>query len=209
MADENLQFDRAEPSSGGPPSASCSRCQRSLEPSYFQVNGVVVCSRCLPEIEATWNRGTSATRFALSLFLGVMAAGAGAALYYGILAATGYELSIVAIAVGYGVGVAVRKGSNGRGGWRYQALAMFLTYTSIVSSYVPFLDQEALSGDTNLIGTLARLYAVPFLSGMENIIGLLIIGIGVYVAWSINKPATLSVTGPYQVGASGPATRTP
>ena len=43
--------------------------------------------------------------------------------------------------------------------------------------------------------------ALPFLSGIENIIGIVIIAIGVYEAWKINKrPA---ITGPHAVGASG------
>jgi hypothetical protein len=37
------------------------------------------------------------------------------------------------------VGVAVRAGSYGRGGPRYQALAVFITYSAIVSTYVPLI----------------------------------------------------------------------
>src|SRR2546422_5507986 len=58
----------------------------------------------------------------------------GAGLYFGIEATTGYELGLVAVVVGLMVGGAVRKGSNGRGGWRYQALAMFLTYCAVVAT---------------------------------------------------------------------------
>src|SRR2546422_11725279 len=58
----------------------------------------------------------------------------GAGLYFGIEATTGYELGLVAVVVGLMVGGAVRKGSNGRGGWRYQALAMFLTYCAGVAT---------------------------------------------------------------------------
>jgi hypothetical protein len=61
----------------------------------------------------------------------------GAGIYYAIVALTHYELGIVAIVVGLLVGKAVRKGSNGRGGWRYQALAMVLTYLAIVATYAP------------------------------------------------------------------------
>src|SRR6266566_11816 len=56
----------------------------------------------------------------------------GAAVYFGIAALTGYEFGLVAIVVGLLVGGAVRKGSNGRGGRRYQLLAVFLTYTAVV-----------------------------------------------------------------------------
>ena len=152
----------------------------------------------------------------------------------------------MAIVVGLLVGYAVRKGSNGRGGWRYQALAMFLTYTSIVSSYVPLIFKEiyeqrqtAAAGDTTatdmaspaiadsasgaateitevsadstdsaaepgfvvaLLLFIGIIYALPFLAGIENIVGLIIIGIGLYEAWKLNQRVTLAISGPYQVG---------
>jgi len=81
---------------------------------------------------AGWNRGSSGKRFVKALGLGFAAAALGAAIYFGIAALTGYEFGLVAVVVGVLVGGAVRKGSNGRGGWRYQVLAMFLTYTAVV-----------------------------------------------------------------------------
>jgi hypothetical protein len=60
-------------------------------------------------------------------------------------ALTGYEFGLIAIVVGFLVGAAVEKGSNGRGGWQYQTLAMFLTYTSIVSSYVPLIIRQVMT----------------------------------------------------------------
>jgi hypothetical protein len=51
-----------------------------------------------------------------------------------------------------------------------------------------------------LVMLFGLMLALPFLSGIENIIGIVIIAIGVYEAWKINKrPA---VTGPHAVGAS-------
>jgi hypothetical protein len=91
---------------------------------------------------AAWNRGSPAKRFAKALGLGAAAAALGAALYFGIEAATGYELGLVAIVVGLIVGGAVRKGSNGRGGWRYQALAMFLTYSAVVATDSSLIARE-------------------------------------------------------------------
>jgi hypothetical protein len=41
--------------------------------------------------------------------------------------------------VGLAVGVAVKAGSHGRGGPLYQALAVFLTYTAICGTYVPYI----------------------------------------------------------------------
>jgi hypothetical protein len=47
--------------------------------------------------------------------------------------------------------------------------------------------------------------ALPFLGGFENIIGLLIIGFGLYQAWVINRRQPLVIEGPFQVGRIDPA----
>ena len=70
---------------------------------------------------------------------GFAAAAGGALLWAGVTHVTGYELGIVAIVVGFAVGVAVKLGSGGRGGLPYQLLAVALTYLAIVSTYVPAL----------------------------------------------------------------------
>jgi len=127
----SLQFDHAE-RDGAVSGASCAACGQPIATSYYEVNGSVTCQRCRNQIMAAWNRGSSGGRFARALGLGFGAAVLGAGIYFGIAALTGYEFGLVAIVVGVLVGGAVRKGSNGRGGWRYQLLAMFLTYTAVV-----------------------------------------------------------------------------
>ena len=42
----------------------------------------------------------------------------------------------------------------------------------------------------------------PFLGGLENVIGLVLLGIGRYEAWQINKRVPLVITGPFRVGAA-------
>jgi len=74
--------------------------------------------------------------------LGLVAAIAGSLLYFAVAAITGREFGLVAIAVGFMVGKAVRRGSRGRGGWAYQTLAIALTYLAIVSTYVPLIAKE-------------------------------------------------------------------
>ncbi|HEU5261069.1 MAG TPA: hypothetical protein VFU41_06550 [Gemmatimonadales bacterium] len=127
----NLQFERAE-RAGAAPGLTCGLCQQPIAASYYEVNGNVTCQRCRNRVMAEWNRGSPGARFAKALGLGFAAAAVGAGLYFAIAALTGYEFGLVAIVVGLLVGGAVRKGSNGRGGWRYQALALFLTYTAVV-----------------------------------------------------------------------------
>lgn len=133
----NLQFDRAESQTAGARSSACVLCKKPLTTTYFDVNGKMICPDCRTSLDARLNAGTSAGRFVKALALGAGAAVVGAGIYYAIAALTGYELGIVAIVVGLLVGKAVRKGSNGRGGWRYQALAMVLTYCAIVATYAP------------------------------------------------------------------------
>jgi len=132
----NLQFERAERATRATGSG-CAVCKQVITTTYYEINGNVTCQRCRSRIIAERNRGSSGTRFAKALGLGVLAAAAGAGLYYAVAAATGNEYAIVAIVVGLLVGGAVRKGSHGRGGWRYQALAMGLTYSAIVVTYIP------------------------------------------------------------------------
>src|SRR5207302_1730075 len=57
-----------------------------------------------------------------------------AIIWYLIRKATGYEVGIVAILVGFLIGGAVRKGSGNRGGWVYQLMAVLLTYGCISAS---------------------------------------------------------------------------
>jgi len=50
-----------------------------------------------------------------------------------------------------------------------------------------------------VLGIFALAAAVPFLSGFENVIGLLIIAFGLFEAWKINKRVPLVINGPYSV----------
>ena len=230
---DGLQFDKAEQTT-----ATCAVCSQPISSTYFEVNGQVTCPRCRSAVVQQFNAGSSAGRFTRALGLGVLAAGAGFAIYYVIAKLTGMEFSIIAILVGVMVGAAVKRGSNGRGGVRYQLLAVFLTYASIVSSYVPFAFEQvreearaardstaaAASSDTVALATASNpadttaisggeaavalvmlaglILALPFLAGLENILGLLIIGIGLYAAWTTVGKVTLKITGPYRVGAA-------
>jgi len=89
---------------------------------------------------------------------------------------------------------------------------MFLTYSSIVMSYVPLLLKEGLNTPdvqqggpgykvVMILIMIPLMYIAPFLGGLENILGIIIIGIGVYEAWKINKKSTLQVSGPYSLAA--------
>lgn len=50
-------------------------------------------------------------------------------------------------------------------------------------------------------GTLLLLaYTLPFLAGIQNILGLIILAIGLYQAWKLNKGRRIDINGPYRAG---------
>ena len=53
---------------------------------------------------------------------------------------------------------------------------------------------------------LAIACAAPFLAGFENIIGIVIIGIGLYEAWKLNRRTTVTITGPHAISHSSVGT---
>lgn len=248
LGDGSLQFDRAEFSQAK--KLDCSTCNAAITSEFYRIEGKPVCSACHAAIHEKLNGGSGVRRFVRAAIFGSLAMLLGAGIYYGILALTGYEVGLISILVGILVGSAVRHGSDQRGGWVYQGLAMFLTYTAIVSAYVPLLVSEfkkiqgkkpavtqsaaatkgaaktgaqpvlamppknsapktakepaaidlAAEDDAEqefdeaaqkpppsgfgIVVALAMLigviYAIPFLAGLQNIIGLAIIGFGLY-----------------------------
>ncbi len=273
---DDLQFDRAEYSQ--PTESVCTVCRTDLQTEYFQARGQLLCGPCV-EGHRQAPPGTWFTRGTKAIVFGIAAAIVGTAIYWGIAALTGYEVGLVAIGVGMLVGRAVRAGSGGRGGWRYQTIAAFLTYTSIVMASVPAIINEMRSksemaayekteadaatpaksdaapaaddaaeaaeapatpvatavtsvatevpadaaaividasatstapvdfaGLTGPVGTIVvgflaciLAFAVPFFSG--SIIGLVIIAIGVWEAWRVNKFTPIEITGPHRIAS--------
>ena len=233
MSKERLQFDHADYGEQKTAEVACAFCGLRVWKVYYQVGGKLACERCKTDVELQRSQGSGVGRFVRATLYGVGAGAVGAAIWYGVRAATDYEVGLIAILVGFLVGAGVRKGSNGRGGWRYQALAVFLTYTAIVSTYVPFILQglkqqaaesqkaatsppaAASAPDAQEKVSLGRrvavlvvvaavvaalAYAAPFLMGFQNIMGILIIAIGVYEAWKLNRRIPLEITGPFRVG---------
>jgi hypothetical protein len=141
-----LQFQRAEYAEAPAP-PSCHACGEPVHGVYYDVSGATTCERCRHDLELA-GTGHGAGRLARATMLGVLAAVACSIAWYAIRKLTGYEFGILAIGVGLLVGGAVRSGSRGRGGWRYQALAMFLTYSAIVVTYVPDIVQGLQSAET-------------------------------------------------------------
>lgn len=208
--DPALQFEKAE-FDEGPPALACGACQQSIDALYYQVGGAVMCGACRDRVVHALESGKGRAPFLRAAGYGVAAAAVGSLIWYAIREVTGYEIGLVAIGVGILVGVAVKNGSGGLGGARYQALAMVLTYLSITMTNLPIIVSE-LSKQADVGGVVmgAIMFGIalasPFLAGFENIIGIIIIGIGLYEAWKINRFTPPEIAGPFAVqGARGGA----
>ena len=225
MADSGTGARRAE--------ERCAGCGTAIT-SWFEINGQVACDDCKDQALSK-RRASHWPTLVRGGALGFVAAVIGAAIYYAIAEVTGKEFGLVSIALGLMVGCAVRIGSRGRGGWRYQALAMFLCYAAISSTYVPRVISAAREKRTTtasaspaqssapasvpaasvpaapprpsagrLLQALGMLFllclAMPFLGGADNLMGLVIIAIGLYEAWKVNAGPSFSVAGPFLAG---------
>jgi len=275
VADEELRFDNVAEERPSQLSLTCSRCSTPIKDTYFSTVDAIFCSSCRWEAEADSSKPVSGGvgRFGKAFLYGLAAAAAGTLVYFMVLWLSGYEIGLIAIAVGWLVGKAVFAGSGGVGGTKYQLMAVALTYCSICASYAPLIVQELMSdpkvaaseeatsdalsdsgaivrmapagedsrpltpeeieaarpapanpeemetGAAYTIGggeaaemnsfvglavltaiVLAFSMAAPFLGGFENILGLLIIGFGLFEAWRHSGRRELVFEGPFSAG---------
>jgi hypothetical protein len=230
-----LQFDRVATDAAisvvpAKPSATCGSCQRAIDTVYYQINGITVCEDCRLAAEAAADPPLGLGPLLTAALFGAGAGLVGAAIYYGVIALARLEIGIVAILIGYMVGYAVRRGAGGRGGRRFQFLAVALTYGSVALAYTPLAIQGAMDEgeqDKTVISTSTSepesesgglLVAIVYLVGFAAILPVLvifgsmpsglisaaIIFFGMRQAWTLTGAPTLVVQGPYRVGSDLP-----
>jgi len=146
---QELQFDRVIAAPAGsvvstPTAAICTACQTTLDTEYYSVNDHAVCSSCRDGIEQAAQTPRGAWPFIRAGLFGLGAGIVGAAIYYAVIALANLEIGIVAILIGYMVGYSVRRGAGGRGGRRFQVLAIALTYGAVALAYTPVLITAAV-----------------------------------------------------------------
>jgi len=192
---DELQFDRAEFGTAG---RICTGCQQPIAGDYYDINGTPFCAACTSAIRQAHGGTPGGADFARALGAGVGAGAVGSALYYVIERISGYRLSILAIAVGFLVGRAVRWGAGGRGGLLYQVLAVVLTYVAIAFSWLPIVleKSDGSFGVGDLVPLSAFLLALPIRIGLESPFALVVIGIGLWEAWKFTAPVSLAIRGP-------------
>src|SRR6185503_20694920 len=147
-----LQLDRVITESATSPSPDkpavvCEFCQTSIDTEYYHVNGTMCCASCRRRLESASETPRGFAPLVIAGAFGLGAGIVGAAIYYAVIAITNLEIGIVAILIGYMVGRAVRRGARGRGGLRFQILAVVLTYASIALAYSPLAIKGAIEAN--------------------------------------------------------------
>ncbi len=227
----DLQFETAVPrgaAAGAPAGAAlgCHYCKRPMRTEYYDVSGHPACANCRGQIERLLETPPGAGPFVKAALFGLAAAVAGAILYYAVVAITHFEIGIVAIVIGYMVGYAVRRGAGGRGGRRFQVLAIVLTYIAVGLAYMPIVIRAATNdrpaaqasaatpageavkprpSPVKAAAVLAGLvFALPVLivtGGLPtSLISGAIIFFGMQQAWRMTGAPRLQISGPYRVG---------
>lgn len=233
MADNVPQFGIAEyPSASG--TDICKSCNQQAVGSYYRVNGALACERCKEQLEAQLPKDSHAA-FVRGLLFGVGGAILGLVLYSAFGIITGLEIGYISLAVGYLVGKAMRMGSRGIGGRRYQIVAVVLTYGAVSMSAIPIgisqyakekkpdpqaqiakpatpapLPEKPKMGLGAALAGLAVLgLASPFLELQDpfhGIIGLVILLVGIRIAWQLTASPKIEILGPFvSKNAAAPA----
>ncbi|HXY23797.1 MAG TPA: hypothetical protein VEI73_04055 [Candidatus Acidoferrum sp.] len=248
MTDATPQFGTAEYKSS-PGADTCKNCKQTLTGRYYRINGALACEQCTEKLKTQLPKDSHAA-FVRGLVFGIGGAILGLILYsvFGIV--TGIVIGYVSLAVGFIVGKAIRFGSGGIGGRRYQIAAALLTYAAVSMAAIPMSISQAIkekktgpparieqspSGSPSkdasqpdgaasstspqsahkpqmnlgaaLIGLALVGLASPFLelqNPFHGIIGLVILFVGIRIAWQLTAGPKIDILGPFVVGASVP-----
>jgi hypothetical protein len=226
MSEGVPQFATAE-YSGPPSAAACKACGKPLGADHYRVNGAAVCASCTQRIQSQIPQDSHAA-FVRGLAFGIGGAILGFGIYVAFALATGLMAGIISLAVGYIVAKAIIMGSRGAAGRRYQLAAVLLTYMAVSLSAVPiFISHQLKQRSAQLraqandsastpaaaptinpvkaIGVLTLLgLAAPFLAlndPMHGLIGLVILFVGLRIAWRITAGSKLNIVGPIKEAA--------
>jgi hypothetical protein len=227
----------------------CKACNQGIAGHYYRVNGSLACERCVDQFKNQIPKDTHAV-FVRGLAFGIAGAILGLILYSGFSIITGIEIGYVALAVGWLIAKAIKMGSRGIGGRRYQVAAVALTYAAVSVSAIPIyfaqLNKEEIQKSSrtepapsanpgaatpsegsspstantpsptdkpkvNLLKALGLLMALglasPFLeleNPLNGALGLLILFVGMNIAWRLTAGPKIEILGPFAANASAP-----
>src|SRR5258706_4524618 len=129
------QFGTAE-YVGSPGGDHCRYCHQLISGRYYRINDGMACADCAGKAGDELARD-SHSAYVRGLLYGTGAAILGLILYATFAIVTGIVIGYASLAVGWMVGKAIMKGSNGVGGRRYQIAAGFLNWAAVLMAAVP------------------------------------------------------------------------
>jgi hypothetical protein len=154
------QFSTAEYASKGGPDR-CKSCNQPIADTYYRVNGALACPTCAQVVSRNAPKD-SHTAFVRGVTFGVGGAVLGMILYAAVGILTGLMIGYVALAVGYVVAKAIKMGSGGMGGRRYQIAAALLTYAAVSIAAVPIgISQYVKARDARAAARTQHLQRLP------------------------------------------------
>jgi len=199
------QFGTAE-YVGTPGADVCQFCKQPISQQYYRVRGQMACGTCA-EMARQQMPADSHSAFNRSLIFGIGAAVVGMAAYATLLIILkGATIGYFSFGVGYLVGWAMLKGSNGLGGRKYQIAAALLTYAAVAFAEVPFVLAQLYEkyGHLVLPNPVFMLWygiASPFYDLQDpfwGAIGLVILFVGIRIAWRLTQgQPNQEVAGPF------------
>jgi hypothetical protein len=204
------QFATAEYATNSP-KLQCAGCRQPISSSYFRIKSSPVCAGCTEKVRAKMPKDSHGA-FVRAVAFGIAGALIGLALYVAFALATGLIIGWVSLAVGWIVGKAMRMGSGGVGGRRYQVVAVLLTYFAVSMSAVPIALYQSgrmhhIHMGRVLLGRLAWLGIASPILGLRDtvsgLIGLVILFVGIRFAWRFTAGQTLQVSGPFTAASAG------
>jgi hypothetical protein len=116
---------------------NCVLCNQPIGGTYYRVNGQQACPSCVQREQG--GEGSGAKHYSRALVFGIGAAVLGLIGYAAFEIITGWIIGYVALGVGWLIGKAMMKGSNGFGGRKFQVTAALLTYSAVSLAAIPVM----------------------------------------------------------------------
>ncbi|HEY0263554.1 MAG TPA: hypothetical protein VGC07_03440 [Granulicella sp.] len=173
----------------------------------------MLCEPCANMAVTEPARGAQAA-FMKAIGVGVVAAIAGSVLYALVEILTGWTIGYVALAVGWMIGKGMKWAAEGRGGRRYQIASAVLTYLSVSFAEMAVILHQVIKQSPGLHFRFLPTVLLPFVlkygflspflelqDGVNGVIGLVILFVGIRAAWALTAGSEYRITGPYQASA--------
>ena len=201
------QFSTAEYAQQ-PTTEHCRLCGTPLATEYYRVRGQDACASCADNARGGQASDSSSSAFTRALLFGVGAAIVGLAGYSAFTIATSLYVGYVALGVGYIVAKAMKTGSGGLGGRPYQIAAVILTYLAIALAEIPIVlwQFRARIPSGRMLSLAIRLLPVGITSPIRDmrspvhgLINLVILFVGLRIAWRGTAAASATVEGPFRL----------